>query len=100
MKTQIRIGTFETNSSSTHTICIVSSSDFLLWKCGDFIYDYYENILIPKEDALLDDEDDDDEKRYYTYDEFWDELDYTCFEEPYTAENGTEITAFGYYGYN
>jgi hypothetical protein len=38
MKTTIRTNVFETNSSSTHSIILVKTSDFKLWKEGKTAY--------------------------------------------------------------
>ena len=35
MKKQIRIGVFESNSSSTHSLTIVSEDEFKKWKNGE-----------------------------------------------------------------
>ena len=55
MKKQIRIGMFESNSSSCHTLCICSQDEFDQWVSGDLIFDKYEERLV-KNEALTDDE--------------------------------------------
>ena len=42
---QIRRDTFETNSSSTHSLTMVDKSDFLEWKKGKLYFDGYKNFL-------------------------------------------------------
>lgn len=41
MKIQIRRGTFETNSSSVHSLCICTKEEFDAWKNGELLYDPY-----------------------------------------------------------
>ena len=54
MKQTIRAYTFETNSSSTHTLCIISEEDYLKAKeSGEDIYLYFEG----KEPKVLTKED-------------------------------------------
>ena len=74
MKRQIRRGTFETNSSSVHSITM----------------------------CPLDNTDHHDDDRYYTYDRFneYGALDYETFEDTFTTENGDTVVAFGYYGHD
>ena len=43
----IRQCVFETNSSSTHSLNIVSEEDFDAWKCGKLLYDEDEEVLVP-----------------------------------------------------
>ena len=50
MKT-IRIGTFETNSSSTHSITMCMESDFLKWKNGEMYWNRWNEELVPKEEV-------------------------------------------------
>lgn len=48
MKT-IRIGTFETNSSSTHSITMCMEEEFEKWKNGELYYIPYDNEFVGKE---------------------------------------------------
>ena len=41
MKIQIRRNTFETNSSSVHSLCICTEEEFSAWKNGELLYDPY-----------------------------------------------------------
>lgn len=43
MKYQIRKGVFETNSSSTHSLCICLQEDFDAWKSGKTLFNEYKN---------------------------------------------------------
>jgi len=96
MTKKIRIGTFETNSSSTHSITMCKESDFNKWKNGEMYWDRWGEKLVPK-DEVESTEDEYGDKQYYTYEEFNDEdyLEYETFED--TFEN---VVAFGYYGNN
>ena len=46
MKT-IRVGVFETNSSSTHSLTLVNAEDFEKWKRGELLFDKYKQKLVP-----------------------------------------------------
>lgn len=120
----IRRGTFETNSSSTHSITMCSESEFDKFKNGEMVL-VYDERLIPKEEVedeinelrqeFIDDNPDFDENdedwkdrldyyiccnsNYYTYNGFCN-LEYEHFEDRYTTPNGETIVAFGYYGYD
>lgn len=50
---QIRLGTFETNSSSTHAICMCTSGDYERWVNGDksIVFDWSDGRLISFENA-------------------------------------------------
>ena len=117
----IRIGTFETNSSSTHSITMCKESDFDKWKNGEMYWDRWNESLVSKEEVEKEmaklkeefisehpdyDKDDIDweeqledylnsDKEYYTYEEFnnYDYIEYETFEDSYDG-----VVAFGYYG--
>lgn len=38
MKRQIRLGVYETNSSSTHSLTICSEEEFEQWKNGELLF--------------------------------------------------------------
>ena len=121
MKT-IRIGTFETNSSSTHSITMCMESDFLKWKNGEMYWNRWNEELVPKEiveeeflkentGVSKEDSDfkdkfeeylNDDDKTYYTYEEFndYDYIEYETYADKYNTPNGDTVVAFGYYGEN
>lgn len=42
---QIRIGVFETNSSSTHTLVVCTDEELEKWKKGEMIYEYGEGLI-------------------------------------------------------
>ena len=117
----IRRGTFETNSSSTHSITMCKESDFDKWKNGEMYWDRWNESLVSKEEVEKEmaklkeefisehpdyDKDDIDQeeqledylnsdKEYYTYEEFnnYDYIEYETFEDSYDG-----VVAFGYYG--
>lgn len=68
---------------------------------GKTIYHYQEKYINANTDEeLYKVEYDEEDGDYYTYDRFWDYIDYETFEEDYTTENGEIVIAFGYYGYD
>ena len=117
----IRRNTFETNSSSTHSITMCKESDFDKWKNGEMYWDRWNESLVSKEEVEKEmaklkeefisehpdyDKDDIDweeqledylnsDKEYYTYEEFndYDYIEYETFEDKYEG-----VVAFGYYG--
>ena len=70
-----------------------SEREFELFKQGELILDYWDEVLIPK-DAF----DDEDSERYRTYDNYCD-AEYDTFTDKYTTEKGEKVVAFGWYGY-
>lgn len=107
MKRQIRFGVFETNSSSVHSLTIVTPEEFEKFKAGDLIMFYEE--LMTKEQALekalkspwrtgatIESLEDDGELK--TFDDYSNE--YETYEKSYTTKSGDEIVAFGYYGHD
>lgn len=119
MKT-IRIGTFETNSSSTHSITMCMESDFLKWENGEMYWNRWNDELVSKEKVeegflkenpgvskedpdfkdKLEEYLNDDDKTYYTYEEFnnYDYIEYETYVDKYNTPNGDTVVAFGYYG--
>ena len=95
MKRQIRRGVFETNSSSTHSLTIVSQEDYDKWKKGEMLIHKWNDDLISKEDIT------EDKLDYYeTYDEYWEDSDLETFEQTFTTKGGEKIVAFGEFGYD
>lgn len=99
---QIRQGVFETNSSSTHSICIVKKSDFDKWKNGEMMYDSWNDKMVTREEmeeARLSDKYF-DEYYYQTFEEYYNDWELEKYEEHYTSESGDELVIFGEYGYD
>lgn len=127
MKT-VRRGTFETNSSSTHSITMCMESDYEKWKNGEMYWHRWNDELVSKEEVekemaklreefIADNPDFDEnnekwkekleqyineDKTYYTYEEFndYDYIEYETFVDKYNTPNGDTVVAFGYYGAN
>ena len=97
MKT-IRRGVFETNSSSTHSITIVSEEEFEQWKNGKLLHDPWNNELvsIPDEDH---NEITDHDEELETYSD-WEDNESEVYVEKHTTKNGDKIVVFGTYGYD
>ena len=117
---KIRKGLFETNSSSIHSLSILSKKDYEKWKNGELYFDEFS--LLTKDEVIEEIKKDkyaevsvdellkmskydfDEEvckEEYYTFDE-WKKCYYSngfeTFKEEYTTESGDEIVVFGYYG--
>lgn len=113
---QIRSNVFETNSSSTHSICIVPKEKFKLWEDGKLYYDRWDDVFLTEEevrarideikDKYYKDSDDADEYEIRTeeigalsFKEFsWNSDGLAYYEKEYTTLSGDEIVAFGIYG--
>lgn len=122
---KVRQGTFETNSSSTHSITMCMESDFEKWKNGEMYWDRWNDSLVSKDEVEKEknrlreqfisenpdfNENDEewkekledyieDDSDYYTYKDFND-LEYETYEDTFKTPNGEEVIAFGYYGYD
>ena len=124
----VRRGTFETNSSSTHSITMCMESDYEKWKNGEMYWHRWNDELVSKEEVekemaklreefIADNPDFDEnneewkekleqyineDKMYYTYEEFndYDYIEYETFVDKYDTPNGDTVVAFGYYGAN
>ena len=125
MKT-VRLGTFETNSSSTHSITMCMESDYEKWKNGEMYWHRWNDELVSKEEVEKEiaklrekfiannpdfDENDEEwqeeleeyineDKMYYTYEEFndYDYMEYETFEDTFETPQGEKVVSFGYYG--
>jgi hypothetical protein len=101
----IRFNIFETNSSSTHSLCICTEDEYEKWKNGDLIYSYWENDMIEPPDnldELLDEDspefDEDAQYDYRTYDYEDDYLEW--YDYHFTTPSGDKMVAFGWYGHD
>ena len=121
---QMRRNVFETNSSSTHSITMCSRDEYDRWSNGELYLDRWggefktRNELIekfktktrykstelcyPNTDWSNPDEVDEilKDEGWLTEEQYWDDVDMETFEEIYTTQNGEEVVAFGYYGYD
>lgn len=105
---KVRQGTFETNSSSTHSITMCMESDFKKWKNGEMYWDRWNDSLISKDEVEKENDEEwkekledyiEDYSDYYTYEDF-NNLEYETYEDTFKTPNGEEVIAFGYYGYD
>ena len=98
MKRWIRRSAWETNSSSTNTLTIMTkkeSEDWdRKWNDPDWVWDYINEIWVNKNES----------EEYKKHpDEFWDNPCGDCYEietTEYTTEHGDEIVAVSIYGYD
>lgn len=111
IKTTIRKGVFETNSSSTHSITICSEEKFKQFERGELYYN--DEGLLTKEEVLKEYE---EYKKDYDYEESFEDFceeenfyknyedflentdDYEDFKREYESKSGDKIVAFGYHG--
>ena len=117
---KVRQGTFETNSSSTHSITMCMESDYEKWKNGEMYWDKWNDSLVSKDEVEKEndklreqfisehpdfDETDEEWKEeledyindysdYYTYEDFND-LEYETYKDTFKTPNGEEVIAFG-----
>lgn len=98
MKRQIRRGTFETNSSSVHSITMCSETDYDKWVNGELLYDRWSDDLVEKTPERENGED----HQYLTYKQFndWEYMEYETYKRTHTTPNGEKVVAFGYYGHD
>jgi len=105
MKRIIRPSTFETNSSSTHSLIILSKEKFKKWEDGEILLIPYSYDKFIEKDKL---EEYMKSKKGWghtpqTFDEYSDELyesNLECDVENYTTEGGEEIVIVAEYGEN
>ena len=93
MKTTVRAGVFETNSSSTHSLTLVSLEDYEAWERGEKVWDRYNGDLIQKTEETTG-------SRYQTCEKYFDNEDFEVFEDRITTKNGDTVVAFGHYGFD
>lgn len=92
----IRKNVFETNSSSTHSICICTAEEYKKFRSGDMIFDSYNEELQFVSDKEL--EKDEDKYRYKSYEDMGYYKEY--YSHPFVTPSGDEMVAFGEYGYD
>ena len=96
----IRFRVFETNSSSTHSLCICTAEEYEKFGRGELLYDTDTDMLVPRETVDIDEDDEDNYKTVLTARELmvhWHDID--RFTEKYTSPSGDDIVVFGAYGY-
>jgi len=93
MKNVIRYGVFETNSSSSHSLCVCTKEEYEKFKKGDLVLDIYKSELIPRPE---------DFEKYNIFEEI--EEGYIGYKFNYapdaklnfTTSSGDEMVAFCY----
>ena len=105
MKKQVRMGVFETNSSSIHSLCIVSEEEMNDWKDGKTAFCNWtkefkevENLQeVPGREGRYEDSEGDE---FQSYDVYFDDYELESYEESYTTKHGDTVYAFGKYGHD
>ena len=101
---KIRRGTFETNSSSTHSICICTEDDFNKYVNGDLILDYWNGELIEIPENLTRRMDPDSDEYDYDAVDCYRPYDYEAelewYDYHFTTPSGDKMVAFGWYGHD
>jgi hypothetical protein len=88
---QIRMGVFETNSSSTHSMTVCTESQYEDWQNGKLLLDYHGNLVEANEDNLQDED-------LKTYDD-WTDSDYLEHDtNRYTSPSGDKLVIVCKYG--
>lgn len=90
---QVRLGVFETNSSSTHAIVICTDEEYLNLKnykmvidrCGYKVIDISETILSSEEFH----------NRYLTLNDWYSQMEGDSSEKEYTTKSGDKIVILG-----
>jgi hypothetical protein len=108
MKRQVRFGVWESNSSSTHSLTMVSNEEYEKWKNGEYYMCdghlvSYEEIVKEyetKKSEYETIEDFMDDYSYYNFNDWWDRKEeyYETFSRTYKTKSGESVVAFGYYG--
>ena len=94
MKINIRNNVFETNSSSSHSLCVCTKEEYEKFKKGDLVLDTYESKLISRPE---------DFEKYNVFgEEIEEEPRYIGFDYApdaklnFTTSSGDEMVAFCY----
>ena len=107
---KFRFGVFETNSSSSHSLSIISEEEFNAWQNGEMVYNKEECVLQTKEE--FNESYEKNKKWYHTFEEYeddnaqsyeqWESYDdgLETFVEKHTTKSGDKIVVFGKYGYD
>lgn len=89
---QIRIGVFETNSSSTHTLVVCTDEELEKWKKGEMVYEYGEG-LIPLDYSNISSDGE-------VFEVFMDDDELEIDIHTYVTKEGENLTIFCKHGYN
>lgn len=98
---QIRVGVVETNSSSTHSLTIVSEEDYNKWVDGKLLFDRNDEKLVelPEDYQKKRDDGDWDDFDLQSYGD-WCDTEKENFTRKYTTKSVDKIVAFGKFGYD
>lgn len=106
---QVRLGVFETNSSSTHSMVIGTVEQIAKWEAGELFVDGWDTCAtvfktakqLDEMEAKATKEDDFNREDWVTSDE-WDNLneDLECDSHTFVTPNGDKMVAVVAYGYN
>lgn len=97
---QIRIGVFETNSSSTHSITIVSKENYNRWKNGEMLFDQDSESIVKIPEDYNEETQDDKYDYLKTYDDWVNGSEMEDYFAEFKTEHDDEIVVFGRYGYD
>ena len=116
---QIRKNVFETNSSSTHSLCICTEDEYSRWQKGEVYYHHWNDEFVSKEEVLkelrenkyladhivgMTDEEILSEyaydEGYYSEDQYFDSEYLETYHKEYISPSGDKIVVFGKYGYD
>lgn len=100
MALKIRRSVFETNSSSTHSLTMCTRDQFDSWRKGDLVFNDYEERFYPIDSLTQEQRNLIDEEEFYTYEGYYEMMEYETFEDSFVTPGGEEIIGFGYYGYS
>lgn len=89
---QIRIGVFETNSSSTHTLVVCTDEELEKWKKGEIIYNYRDGFIPPNNSNIS--------SGGETYETFMDDEELEIEIYTYVTKGEENLTIFCKHGYN
>lgn len=90
----VRRNVFETNSSSTHSLCICTEEEYEKFKNGSMMYnDYSEELQFVSDKEL-----EEDKYRYKSYEDMGEWLEF--YEEHFTTPSGDKMVAFGEFGFD
>lgn len=92
----VRQNVFETNSSSTHSLCVCTEEDYEKFVRGETMYNTWSDEFLSKES--YENLDDGDKYDYKAYDSMGDYLEY--YEHRFTTPSGDKMVVFGEFGYD
>lgn len=109
--TQVRLGVFETNSSSTHSLVVCTKEEYEKWKSGELYYlqdvwglpdtlreEYKTRDFITENEKELLEENGLDESEVLSFKDWG--YDYETETNNYTTKDGEELVIRSYFGYD